>query len=83
MPLGCRHCPALCCRANSSPPASLAVVKDLGEAPHVGEAVQQLASEGDPGLLHNDLCLPHQHMALAEEMIPHAPTSLAQAWQDG
>lgn len=83
MPLGCCQCPVLCCRADSGPIASLAVDEDLGEAPRAGGAVQRLAAEGGPGLLRADLRLPHQHVALAEEMISHALTSPAQPWQGG
>ena len=77
MSLGCSQCPVTCCRAESGPTVSLAVDKDLGEAPHAGGAVQCLASEGCPGLLHHDLRLPHEHMALAEDMISCALTSSA------
>lgn len=83
VPLGCCQCPALCCRADSDPIASLAVDEDLGEAPCAGGAVQRLAAEGGPGLLRADLRLPHQHVALAEEMISRALTSPAQLWQGG
>ena len=83
MPLGCSQCPALCCRADSGPTASLAVDEDLREALRAGGAVQRLAAEGGPGLLRADLCLSHQHMALAEEMISCALTSPAQPWQGG
>ena len=62
MPLGCSQCP------DSGPTASLAADEDLGAAPRAGGAVSCLAAEGGPGLLCADLRLPHQHMALAEEM---------------
>lgn len=70
MSLGCSQCPALCYRADSGPTESLAVVKDLREAPRAGGAVQCLVLEGCHGLLH-------QYMILAEEIISCALASSA------
>lgn len=54
--------------------------EDLGEAPCAGGAVPCLETEGGPGVLRDDLCLPHQHVALAEKMTAHArPPLLALA----
>lgn len=70
----------LCCRADSGPTISLAAGEDLGEAPCAGGAVPCLETEGGPGVLRDDLCLPHQHVALAEKMTARArPPLLALA----
>lgn len=46
--------------------------EDLGEAACAGGAVPRLETEGGPGVLRDDLCLPHQYMALAQKMTAHA-----------
>lgn len=79
-PLGCS---SVLCGSDSIPTASLAADEDLEQGAGAGGAVQGLAAEGDPGLLCAHLRLPHQHVALDEEMIPCALTSPAWCWQGG
>lgn len=56
--------------------------QDLGEAASAGGAVPCLEAEGGPGVLCDDLCLPHQHLALAQKMTARAQPPLL-TWQGG